>query len=168
MMSIEQFKEEYPDLEVVSFVPDEPNSNTRWKTDKEIRVDEFYRKVAKDRELLMLSNGTVQFADQMDEILDELALQNVTIKRRRTVPGHVIEWYKLYGGGVMEGPREYKWKYIPVIPVYGKRVNIEGDYLIKGITRNAKDPQRSYNYIRSVSTERALMAPKFHYILTPG
>ncbi|KKL95839.1 hypothetical protein LCGC14_1850560, partial [marine sediment metagenome] len=134
---------------------------------KEVRVAEYYRKISRERELLLMSDGAVVFRDEIANIIDEKEAQGVTIKKSRKVKGSVIEWFKLFGDGILEGPIEYPWKYIPVVPLYGKRINIEGDWKVKGLTRNAKDPQRSYNYIRSVITEKALLAPKFNYILTP-
>ena len=166
MMPKDEFHDTYPGLEAVHFTSDSPDGPD-WYHEDDIRIAEFYRKVSKEKELLELSDGVIIFRDEVSNIMDEMAEKGITVKKSRMVKTNVIEWYKLFGDGILEGPIEYKWKYIPVVPVYGKRINIEGEYQIKGLTRNAKDPQRSYNYIRSVITEKALLAPKFNYILTP-
>ncbi len=162
----DEFKETYPGKLPADFSTDKPEGPV-WYQEKEVRVAEYYRRVTKTRELLLMSDGSQVFRDEISNIIDEKAAQGITIEKSRKVKGNVIEWFKLFGDGILEGPIEYPWKYIPVVPVYGKRVNIEGEWKIKGLTRNAKDPQRSYNYIRSVITEKALLAPKFNYILTP-
>ena len=166
MISEKEFEDTYPGKMPTDFITDQPEG-PYWYHDKEVRVAEYYRKIIKPKTLLQFSDGTVSFEDDVSNILDELAVAQVTVTKSREVKANVIEWYKLFGDGILEGPIEYPWKYIPVVPVYGKRINIEGEYKIKGLTRNAKDPQRSYNYIRSVITEKALLAPKFNYILTP-
>ena len=162
----DEFEETYPGKLPADFDTDQPDGPV-WYQEKEVRVAEYYRRVSRERELLLMSDGAVVFRDEIDKIIDEKEAQGVTIKKSRKVKGNVIEWFKLFGDGILEGPIEYPWKYIPVVPVYGKRINIEGEWKVKGLTRNAKDPQRSYNYIRSVITEKALLAPKFNYILTP-
>ena len=57
------------------------------------------------------------------------------------------------GNEVLE---ETQWlgKYIPIIRVVGREVDIEGDVTLKGMVRDLKDPQRQYNYIRSAETDR--------------
>lgn len=161
----DEFKETYPDRLPADFesVTDGPD----WYNEKKVRIAEYYRKVTTGRELIQFKDGTVTFLDEVNNVVEEQEALGNEVVRRRSVKTNVIEWFKLFGDGILEGPRILPWKYIPVVPVYGKRVNIEGEYKIKGLTRNAKDPQRSYNYIRSVITEKALMAPKFNYILTP-
>lgn len=163
MMPRDVFKDEFPGKEMVDF-----ESQDDWFQEKEVRIAEYYRKIQKNKRLLQFSDGVVTFEDEVSDIIDELESQGVTIVNERQVNASVVEWYKISGKEILEGPIEYNWSHIPVVPVYGKRVNIEGKYLVKGITRNAKDPQRSYNYIRSVMTEKALMTPKFSYILTPA
>ena len=56
-------------------------------------------------------------------------------------------------------PIEYNWKYIPIVPVYGRTINIEGKEKWQGIARHAKDAQRSYNYTRSTIVETAALTP---------
>ncbi len=161
-----EFEDLYPDVDPTSFTADD-SQFIDWYGEDEVRIAEYYRRVITERTLILLSDGRIMFKDEASDILDELEAEGVTIVKEREVGATAVEWYKLYGDGVLEGPLTYNWRYIPVVPVYGKRINIEGEYKIKGIVRNAKDPQRSYNYIRSVITEKALLTPKFQYILTP-
>jgi uncharacterized small protein (DUF1192 family) len=165
-ISRDDFEEMYPKIDLPTDFHADDDQFVEWYTEDEVRIAGYYRKVSKKRTLLKLSDGRAVFKDKVEKVLDELEAEGVTVVKSREVDATVIEWYKLYGDGVLEGPIEYPWKYIPVVPVYGKRINIEGEYLIKGLTRNAKDPQRSYNYIRSVITEKVLLTPKFQYIMT--
>ena len=165
-ISKDDFEEMYPEIDLPTDFSADDDKFVEWYTEDEVRIAEYYRKVTKKKTLLKLSDGRVVLKEKVNKVLDELEAEGITVTKTREVEASVIEWYKLYGGGVLEGPIEYPWKYIPVVPVYGKRINIEGEYKIKGLTRNAKDPQRSYNYIRSVITEKVLLAPKFNYMMT--
>ena len=78
-----------------------------------------------------------------------------------------IMWYKVSGDKILE---EQKWvgkKYIPVIPIWGKELNIGGKRVLRGLIRNGKDSQRMYNYWQSSDTELVTLQPKVPYLLTP-
>ena len=159
----DEFENEFPEAAKVDF---DNNNDDDWYGEDDVRVAEYYRKIKRPRTLLQLSNGVVTYQDEVSDILDELAEGGVTIAKSREVQATQVEWYKMNGLEVLEGPIVYDWKYIPVVRLYGKRVNIEGEWEIKGIVRNARDPQKNYNYTRSVMAEKALMAPKWAYVVT--
>jgi len=53
------------------------------------------------------------------------------------------------------------------VPVWGKETNIQGKRILRGVVRNAKDPQRMYNYYRTLSAESIALAPKAPFLVTP-
>ena len=59
-----------------------------------------------------------------------------------------------------------KWagQFIPIVPVYGVEVNVEGRRHFRGLVRPAKDAQRMFNYWRTASTELVALAPKAPWI----
>lgn len=59
-------------------------------------------------------------------------------------------------------------KYIPIIPVYGDELNINGKKILEGVIRHAKDPQRMYNYWASAETEAIALAPRAPFIGPKG
>lgn len=126
----------------------------------EVRIADYWKKVYQDRVLLRLSDGRTVFEDEISDIVDELAGLNIEIEQRREVKHHKIQWCKVSGGDVLEGPIVYDWKYIPVVPTFGKVRNIAGERIYKGIVRNSKDSQRSLNYTKSALLESAALAPK--------
>jgi hypothetical protein len=138
-----------------------------WAGDDGIRVVEWYRKVPKQKRLLLMTDGRVVDADEVKPILDELAAAGITVERERTVQGTVIRWVKMTGAEILEGPVDYNWKWIPVIHCAGKEVNIGGRTVRKGIVRNARDAQQSYNYAQSKIAERVLLSPSVDFVLTP-
>ena len=137
------------------------------RKDRGVRIADFWEKIPRKRTLIELSDGKIVYKDTVENILDELEEAGITVLRERVVDAHKIRWTKVSGADVLEGPIEYDWKYIPVVPVYGKRFNIGGREVYKGIVRNAKDPQRSLNYSRSSLMEVAALSPKSPYLMTP-
>lgn len=59
-------------------------------------------------------------------------------------------------------------KYIPIVPVYGDEVYLEGKRHFISLTRWARDPQQMFNYWRSASTELVALAPKAPFIGPKG
>ncbi len=140
----------------------------RYITTNEVRIAEYWRKKPKKQTLALLSDGrTVLYDADFKQVEDELAELDVTVVRTREVDSHTIEWVKVSGAEVLEGPIEYNWKYIPIVPVYGRTINIEGAEHYEGVIRHAKDAQRSYNYNRSTAMEITAIQPKAPYMVTP-
>jgi hypothetical protein len=160
------FTQQYPNCETKAIEIGEFDSN--WFFADDIRVAEYWRRKPKVKTIALLSDGrTVELDPEIKSILDELEALGVTVTKQRKVRGHVIEWFKVSGSEILEGPIEYNWKYIPIVPVYGRTINIEGEEKWQGIARHSKDAQRSYNYHRSTIVETAALTPKAPYMATP-
>jgi hypothetical protein len=128
-----------------------------WCTDKTIRVAEYYVKKPVKKTIYQLTDGrTVDTLEEGDESA-----------KQRSVDGYKVMWYLVTGDDVKD---EKEWagkKYIPVIPVWGKELNVGGKRIIRGLVRNAKDPARMYNYWASCDTELVALAPKVPFLVTP-
>jgi hypothetical protein len=75
--------------------------------------------------------------------------------------------YKITGVDVLEST-EIKCKWIPVFPVYGDEIDIEGKVIRAGIIRNAKGPCQQYNVFMTSATEEVLLRTKAPYIMAEG
>jgi hypothetical protein len=60
--------------------------------------------------------------------------------------------------------KDWAGKYIPIVPVYGDEVIIDGRRYLFSMIHGAKDAQLSYNFWRSTTAEVAGLAPKAPYI----
>ena len=161
----QDFIDQYGDKEMANFESVSDKRVEQWVESNQVRVAEYYRKVHTFRELLELSDGRVVFEDDVSEILDDLKNDGVTVVRSRKSKRTQIEWRKISGAGVLEGPIVENAQYIPIIRDCGKRIIIDNRERIKGMTRDAKDAQKSYNYMRSDITEDVLMKPKAPYFV---
>jgi hypothetical protein len=130
-----------------------------WSTKDTVRVAEYFKKEPVEYTLYLLEDGrTEKVLDEQDKAL---------VKNTRKVTGYKIVWYLLSGDGVLEKRNWVGKKYIPVIPVWGKEINVGGKRYIRGLIRNAKDSQRMYNYWNSIDTEVVALQPRVPYLLTP-
>ena len=59
-------------------------------------------------------------------------------------------------------------RFIPIIPVNGLDIILNGKRYLAGLVRNAKDSQRMRNYWASAATEAVALAPKAPWIMAEG
>jgi hypothetical protein len=64
--------------------------------------------------------------------------------------------------------KDWAGKYIPIIPVLGRDVDVDGKRYLYGLVRPMKDAQRMYNYWNSAATEVIALAPKAPFIAAEG
>ena len=169
-MSKQEFKRRWPDKNPESWETTDQD-NSQWLRGDEVNVAEYYRRIYMKRELVAFSDGTVKWRDEVDKLptavmVDVETGEPIEEVRSRMVDTYKVEWRKMSCYDTLEGPIEYDWQYIPLVVFYGKYFNIDGDVSYKGLVRNAKDPQRSYNYNRSSALEVAAMQPKSPWLVT--
>ena len=164
MMPKSEFNAKYPDSNACTSNVwgnvEAINSTGGWFTQDNARVVEYFRMVMKSKTLAMLEDGTVM----LNDIAKKLG-HKIVRTRETEVPE--VEWYKLNGLEVLE-KTVFPGFYIPIIPVYGAEIDLNGELVYEGIIRNAKDSQRMYNYWLSAETETISLAPKAPVIGAEG
>ena len=131
-----------------------------WGDDKSIRIAEYFVKEPVTKTIYLLKNpvtGETQVSDKENPLME--------VVQTRTVETHKLMWYKTNGAEILEGPTEMAGRYIPIVEVWGKELNIEGKTTYRGAIKHAKDAQRLYNYSRSHNAEVTSLAPKSPYIV---
>ena len=108
----------------------------------------------------MLADGSTGYKDEFKGDPSQIIEQRDTVKKE-------IWWAKITGMQVLE---EGKWagKYIPIIPVYGQQLIVENKRKKFGLVRQAKDPQRMYNFWQTSMTESIALAPKPKWLIAEG
>lgn len=163
MMDKDVFEKEYPGK--ASEPIDSRNTALKsWFTGKKVRVSEYFVREPIIREMALMSDGKSYYMDEIEDVIDELIEQNVTIERTRKVKTYKVIWRKITGHDVLEGPIELPCTTIPVVPVFGKKISIKGERIYRSFHRNAHDAQRQANYWDSASTESVALAPKAPFI----
>ena len=163
-MPKDEYKAAYPgsDLTVDGMWDVEGNSAPDWVTENGARVAEYFYKKFEKKQIALLSDGTVVDADQLPEDFPE---ENVIDKREAEIVR--VKWCKTNGVEILE-QNEWMGKYIPIIPVFGDDLHIEGKRILEGVIRQAKDPQRMLNFWKSAETEAIALAPRAPFIAAEG
>lgn len=158
-------KDEYPDA---NWELGKGEGYNLWIEKDKGRIAEYFRRVPMKAILWALEDGrTIKVKDDTMDIRDELTEQGLSPKKTREVETFKVEWYKLSCNEILE-KNVFPSKYIPIIPCYGKELNVDGKTYYRGVIRYAKDPQRIYNYTRTASVEQVALAPKAPWVIEEG
>lgn len=164
------FEDKWPDhSSTASFTQERQTfrSCKDWFEGDFIRVAEYWKKIPVEKTIALLSDGRTIDKEEEESVLDELAEQGITILKERQLTTHKVVMYVMNGNEIIEERKEWAGKFIPLVPVFGKITHAEGRVFIKGMTRDAKDPQRIYNYTTSQIVETSALTPKDPYWYTP-
>ena len=164
LMSKDEFKREYPDADASENAVFGGSDSTvsAWITSDTVMVCEYYCIECEEDELVELSNGEKGFKSQLIELPP-----GVTITRKRPTTRSKVMWRKISACDILE-ETEIKCQWIPVFPVYGDEIDIDGKVTRSGIVRNAKGPAQMYNVFMTSATEEVLLRSKSPYIMAEG
>jgi hypothetical protein len=138
-----------------------------WRDNELVRVAEWWTREEVPAKLLKLSDGMVLYVEEYMRIKDILDAQGITVVGERDTKTNKVKQKIISGAEVLE-ENEWAGKYIPIVPVYGDEVMVEGKRHWISLTRWAKDPQQMFNYWRTASTELVALAPKAPYLGPKG
>jgi hypothetical protein len=142
------------------------DSDAEWVTKEDVRIAEYFYTVRTPTKLVLLSDGTSVYEDELPAP-EVLADAGIEIVERRDTYKKQIKWCKVTAMEVLE-EGDWAGKYIPVIPVYGQTAVIDAKHKKFGLVRMAKDPQRMYNYWTTALTESVALAPKAKWLMAEG
>jgi hypothetical protein len=158
----------------VDFDSDAWTKADSWVEDDAILIAEWWRREEVEKEIVKLSNGIVYETEKLknDPGLSDIALGLETgmlqiVGEPRTTKSHKVTQVIMTGADVIE-INEWPGKYIPIVPVYGDEIVIEGKRYFRSLIHNAKDAQRMFNYWRTTSTELVALAPRVPFIGKKG
>jgi hypothetical protein len=147
------YKETYPDSKVASLfdfqsVGDQIRKD--WFPTGSVRTAEFWKVLTKRGRLAQLEDGQIKREDEITE-QDRVRAWRPTTKK--TVKG-----YKLNGVEILD---RWTWpgKWIPIVPIIGREVIVEGKRTVRGMVRPAMDANLSYDFMRSKEAEAIGLAP---------
>lgn len=164
----DKFKEEYPDAIIV----DSDDLGDGWVTENTIRVAEYYYKSYEKRVIYKISyeqqrmDGVATFvgvvAKEELDVLDEQGIVYEILEERETRICKVKQC--TFTGCEILSESVWPSKYIPLVPVYGQEVYLDNRRQFFSLIKQAKDPQRMYNYHKSASTEFIALQPKAPWV----
>lgn len=146
------FEATYPDSEKVDWEAIDSNL-ADWYGEKKIRVAECYWLETEQKTMHLMADGVVVSAEDLNRAIDE-GIQPPAVVDTRDMDVRVVKWAKFNGKEYLDGPKTEPGQWIPVVPVWGNEMDIEGEVIHTGLIHPAKDAQRLYNYSRTASAER--------------
>ena len=168
ILSKSEFRKLYPDADDGSgfTLRGTGDTDSEWVMKEDIRIAEWFYKKYEATHLMLLSDGTHVYEDEMpkQEVLDSAGIY--VVSKRKTIKNKV-KWCKLTAMQILE-EGDWAGKYIPVVPTYGQQMIVENKKKKFGLVRQAKDPQRMYNYWTTSITESVAMAPKAKWVMAEG
>jgi hypothetical protein len=162
-----QFERQYKGAEKVNWEDDYGELGEPWYADNMVMLAEWWKREEVDRELLLMSDGQVLDAKRYKVCKDYLDMMGVTVAQTRQAKSWKVTQRIMTGAEVLE-ENEWLGKYIPIVPVYGDEVWVEGKRHLRSLIRSAKDAQRMFNYWRTTSTELVALAPRAPFIGPKG
>src|SRR5215469_5888393 len=160
-MSKEEYKRQFPDSEMAGINDWSAlgDRNNLWVSRDQVQVAEYFYIDRKKATLCQLEDGKTAWKDEVPEGADVVS--------ERESWKDTVRWAKMNGHEVLD-ETEWAGKYIPIIKVVGDEYDLDGKKVLKGIVRDAKDPQRQFNYMKSALTEAIALAPKAPYVGAEG
>jgi hypothetical protein len=182
-ISKEEFKHKYKNGKDVDWQSDQYSGmGNDWRVGENIVIAEYWTREEVTRKIIKLSDGRVVdeewfLAEVPDsEALlgvqgvknaDLLAQQGITQIAERETKSYKVKQYIMNGAEVLE-ENDWAGRYIPIVPVYGEELNVEGKRYFRSLFRDAKDAQRNFNYWRTTTTELIALSPKTPFIGAVG
>lgn len=160
-----RFGKEYSGIELDAGVGDDLTS---WTEEKKVRIAEYWEVTDVEKNISLLSDGTTVYSDELTEQEKmQHQMNGITVQKTRAVMVPKVTQYIVDGKDEPVEKNDWAGKYIPIIKVTGDETWIEGKRYTSGLIRQARDPQKMYNYWRTHSTELVALAPKAPFLLTP-
>jgi len=158
-----KFKKDYPGAEISDFDSSNAALFGDWVDGDSVRIAEYFYKDSITQKLVQLTDGQI-VPIQGKITIQALKELGAEIARERTATIDVIKWCKTNGYEKLE---ESIWpgNGIPVIPMLGDEVVVEGKRYYISLARGAKGPQQMYNYWATAATETVALAPKMPFIV---
>lgn len=162
-----EFERQHPNADITDFFTDKETAD--WCEKDQVRVAVYWwKEPVADREIWLLSSGSMVFSDEAGLTEQELQQAGITIERRRKVEGFKV-YSRLTNGREWLTPKtEFPSKFIPLVPVWGNIQNVDGDDYFSGMVRFAKDGQRMHNLHRTATAEAVAKAPKAPFMTKPS
>ena len=156
-MAREAFEEAYPGKTAEDITSDHKTSTLiQWASAETVTVAEYMWIEHRKKKIGLMADGSIV----------ENPVAAMDLVKQRTVDEPFVQWVKMTGSDILEGPKEIPSQYLPVVAVTGEEWHV-GEMLYRSsVIRLAKDAQQMYNFARSSMAEVMALQPKAPYLVT--
>lgn len=162
MVAEADFKRRFPDASPTGMDDGiTSGSSTDWIDGDFIRISAYWVKQEIDIHLGLTQDGQTIRLDEIDKDM----IPYLGIVRDRKAKSHKVCRYLINGNEILEDKQDWAGKHIPIVPVIGSEMAVNGEVVRKSLIRDAKAPQQLYNYWRSHAAESIALAPKAPWLV---
>jgi len=137
-----------------------------WNKREVVVVGEILYKKRTKKTIVQLSNGTVYDKSEIESVIDDLALQNITVVKEREKDDITVFSRVFDGTDWLEEEKETVFSVLPVVPFYHCFEVVEDKLTWRRIVEKIMDPQRIFNYAVSRKIEEGALAPRKKIMMT--
>lgn len=138
--------------------------NPPWRPDgDDVTYAEWWKREEVDKTLVRLSNGEIVTDDALEQMADVVKALGLQVTGERKTKGWKVTQRIITGAQVLE-TNDWAGRWIPIVPVYGDEVNVEGKRYFRSLIRDAKGAQVMFNFMRSVAAETLADQPRAPFI----
>ena len=166
MIAKDDFKRKYPDAQASDW-DSSAVKDGHWVNDERVRIAEYWTREEVVKKILKLSDGSVVSSDIYIAQRHLYEVQRVVVVQERETKGYKITQRIITPAEILE-TNKWAGQYIPIVPVYGDELNVEGERFFLSLVRPAKDPQLMFNFWRTACTEMVALQPKAPFIGAKG
>lgn len=164
LMTDASFKRKYPKAKPATWSAEDREQG--WAASNSLRICEYFERVEKkaSRLVIQMPDGMKHTVgeDEYWSKAKELGFQPMVLAQYTDTDYQVI-WRTLNGVEVLE-ETEFPSCYIPLVPVIGYELFVEGKRYLAGMVRRMMEAQKAYNYERSAWIETVALQPKAPYL----
>ncbi len=170
-----EFKRRWPKAECRTFGPATVETLRHWFGEKDIKIAEYWQVVPVKKELLLLSDDDVVWAEDFDEKFwanpppdpkTGQPMPPITVVDRRDVETTKVTSEIVSGVETLEGPFDWPGKFIPLVPVWGDLVHVDGRDEWYGMARHSRDAAILNNFALSTFAEQVASQPSAPFMYT--
>ncbi len=163
----DEFDKKYPKADKTGWDDDSSEGHFESLNEDGVWIAEYWKREEVLLEICQISDGTIVDEEIYDEYAEIYQAQGLEKTGQRTVRSHKVKQCILSGTEVLE-ENEWAGKYIPIVPIYGEEIAIEGKRYFRSAVHNSIDAQRTYNFWRTASTESVSDNSKNPWIAEEG
>lgn len=168
LLTKDQFQAKYKGADPVDWVDaGYEGLKLPWRQDDDVLVCESWRREETKRKILLLNDGQVVGAQEYEAGADVFQMMGLLPVNERMARAYKITQRIMTGAEIIE-ENEWQGQYIPIVPVYGEEINIEGRRFFRSLVHHAMDAQRMFNYWRTTATELVALSPRVPFIGEEG
>jgi hypothetical protein len=176
----DEFKKEFPqyaDLAGAQSMEGQAHA-TSWSDKDTVRIAEYYERTAITDTLWAVPQNAVhpdhpggtlresKMIDGLPEALKKAKSDGVDGYQSRDVENIKVTWTMVVGDEIVD-EQDTAYNFIPIVPLIGEEIVVDGILDRRGHTRALKDAQRMYNYNASAAVEFGALQTRIPWLVNP-